>query len=54
MMEIVSYCTKDRKAFDLKGEEIDVGEEELERFIEMLKETKEELLQENTVKVFVI
>ena len=45
---------KDRKAFDLKGEEVDVSEEELERFIEMLKETKEELLQENTVKIFVI
>ena len=45
---------KDRKAFDLRGYDIDVSEEELERFIEMLKETKEELLQENTVKVFVI
>ena len=45
---------KDTRAFDLKGDDVDVSEDELEKFIDMLKETKEELLQENVIRVFVI
>lgn len=45
---------KDTRAFDLKGDDVDVSEDELEKFIDMLKETKEELDQECIVKVFEI
>lgn len=45
---------KDTRAFDLKGDDVDVSEDELEKFIDMLKETKEELEQECIVKVFEI
>ena len=36
--------------FDLRGYDIDVSEEELERFIEMLKEVKTEMEDPPTVK----
>ena len=45
---------KDTRAFDLKGDDVDISEDELEKFIDMLKETKEELDQECIVKVFEI
>ncbi len=38
----------------MKGDDVDVSEDELEKFIDMLKETKEELEQECIVKVFEI
>ena len=37
-------------AFDLRGYDIDVSEEELERFIEMLKEVKTEMEYPPTMK----
>ena len=40
--------------FDLRGYDIDVSEEELERFIEMLKEVKTEMEDPPTVKNYVL